>query len=105
MAATNDCNCSCTCGGSSCTTDNNTSTTSNTSSCTSSCTTDNCTTSTPTKDSGYCCNVTPETIVRAPEPKVGISSSSCCNTCSGPTRDSGFCRPTRSRAVRRRRRR
>lgn len=64
---------------------------------------------TKTKDSGYCCNITPET-VDTTSSSVGVGSTSstscsCVTTCSTPTKDSGYCcniRPVNRRRGRRR---
>lgn len=46
---------------------------------------------TETADSGYCCNITPDT-VETSSSSVGVgSSSSSCTTCVTPTPDSGYC--------------
>ena len=72
-----------------------------------------CSTSTAseTKDSGYCCNITPSSVESCSSVGVGSTSSSSCScstTCSTPTKDSGYCcniPPQASRLGRRRGRR
>lgn len=90
---------SCDCTSSTCTTDNKT-TSSNSVGIGSSSPGTNCCSYSSTPDSGYCCNITPDTIEKAPEPAPAPKPVAQC----GPTPDSGFCDATRRRAADRRRR-
>ena len=80
----NSCNCNCT--SPTCTTDNKTTSSNSVGIGSSSPSTSSCSYSS-TPDSGYCCNVTPDTIDKAPAPAPAPKPAAQC----GPTKDSGFC--------------